>query len=177
MLVGRLDALLVSHPAAAVPAARHEQQEYVDLVQTLLRATARGLRRLEPQQLPKLLASAARLPLVTVSKAWCVRVITRVFKIMPEFTPTGLAILAWALGKLGMKFRADFAAKFLEEFKSKLHEASPRALAVVVCGLAGAGVRPDGLWMGIYLARVESVLWRFEGQNLSMLLWGLVQLR
>jgi len=142
-----------------------------------LRAVARGVSQLGPHDLPRLLASAARLPLVTVSKAWSVRIITRAYKIMPEFTPTGLAILAWALGKLGMKFRADFTTKFLAQFKAKLHEASPRALAVAAVGLAGVGVRPDGLWIGVYLARVESTLERFNGRDLSMTLWGLVQLR
>jgi alanyl-tRNA synthetase len=42
MLVGRLDALLVTHPGAAAPAARHEQQEYVDLVQTLVGGSSGG---------------------------------------------------------------------------------------------------------------------------------------
>jgi hypothetical protein len=88
-----------------------------------------------------------------------------------------MATLTWALARLGVKFRPDFQAKLLQEFKAKLHSANPRALGVMAHGLAGVGARPDGLWVGVYLARVQQQLPWFRGRDLAMCLWGLVQLR
>jgi hypothetical protein len=133
--------------------------------------------QLGQHDLPPLLAAAARLPLVRVSKPWCVAAMTRAHHTMHLLTPNGMATITWALARLGVKFRADFQAKLLQEFKAKVHAAGPRALCVMVHGLAGVGARPDGLWVGVYLQRVRSELRWFSSRDLAMCLYGLVQLR
>lgn len=136
-----------------------------------------SLLQLGHAELPPLLAAVARLPLVRVSKPWCVSVMTRAHHTMHKFSAAGIATMLWAFARLGLALRPDFQEKLLLEFKAKLSEAEPRALAVMVHGLAGVGVRPDGLWMGVYLDRVQRQLQRFSGKDLCMCLWGLVQLR
>lgn len=142
-----------------------------------LRMASRLMPQLGPRDLPPLVAAAARLPLARVSKPWCVAAMTRAHHTMHLSTSHGIATLTWALARLGVKFRPDFQAKLLQEFKAKLHTANPRALGVMVHGLAGAGARPDGLWVGVCLARVQQQLPWFSGRDLAMTLWGLVQLR
>jgi hypothetical protein len=142
-----------------------------------LRMAGRLMPQLGHHDLPPLLAAAARLPLVRVSKPWCVTAMTRAHHTMHLLTPNSIATLTWALGKLGVKFRADFQVKLLQEFKAKLHSAGPRALGVMAHGLAAAGARPDGLWVGVYLQRVQVELRWFSGRDLAMCLYGLVQLR
>ncbi|KAF8064684.1 TGD2 [Scenedesmus sp. PABB004] len=164
-------------PGAAVPTARHEQAAYVELVTTLLRMVGSALPCLGPAELPVLLAAASRLPLVSVPKPWVVRVVTRAHHLMPRLAPHHMARLTWALGRLGMRLRPDFAARLLPAFKANLAAAPPRALAVMAHGLARAGAAPDAMWVAVFADRAQRCLPGFSGRDLAMCMWGLAQLR
>lgn len=136
-----------------------------------------GLQQMGRAELPALLAAAARLPHAPVPKAWTVRVMSRAHRLLPSFSAQQLALTAWALGRLRVKLRPDFAAQLLAALKSRLHEASPRALAVAAQGLGALGLRPDGLWAGVFMVRLQGSLARFAGRDLAMVLSGLVRMR
>lgn len=92
-------------------------------------------------------------------------------------SPRALGLTAWALGKMGLKLRPDFAGALLQGFKGQLHCAGPRELALLAHGLAGCGCRPEGQWVGVFLHRVEGQLPGFSPTDLAMLLGALVKLR
>lgn len=138
---------------------------------------AAGLPSLSHGEIACLVVSASRLPLVTIPKPWSVRIMTRVHHTISNFSPTGLAVMTWAFGKLGMRFRSDFSTRVLTAYKAKLESASPRALSLMAHGLVGVKVRPDDMWLGVLEDRVQQQLPRFSGWDLSMCLWGLVRLR
>lgn len=96
---------------------------------------------------------------------------------LKTLNPRALGLTAWALGKMGLKLRADFAAELLAGFKARLHLAGPRDLALIVHGLASCQSRPEGQWVGVYLHRVERQLGQFGANDLAMMLGGLVKLR
>ncbi len=63
------------------------------------------------RELPLLLAAAASLH-APRSKAWTVAAMVRVRRVLGSFTPQGLALVLWALGRLDVRLRrgkADYA--------------------------------------------------------------------
>lgn len=146
-----------------------------------LNLSTRALQQYPPADLPQLLAHVSYLPPnCWPSKRWCVTVMNR---LQPQLTTLGqsnprvLALTAWALGRMGLKLRQDFAELLLSGFKAGLQLAEPRDLALIVHGLAGCKCRPDAQWVGVYLARVQGQLSGFKGQDLAMMLGALVRLR
>jgi hypothetical protein len=143
-----------------------------------LHLVTRSLRQLPPPLLPSLLASVSRLPPAAwPSKAWCVGAMGRLSRGLASLSPSGLALSTWALGRLGLRLRPDYADKLCEGYARGIGSADPRALALMAAGLAGCGWRPPGLWVGVFLARAAQQLPAFSGRDLAMMLWGLVQLR
>jgi hypothetical protein len=107
-----------------------------------------------------------------------VSVMGRLRPALPKaLSPRALGLTAWALGKMGLKLRPDFATALLDGFKAQLHCAGPRELALLSHGLAGCGCRPEGQWVGVFLHRVEGQLPGFSPADLAMLLGALVKLR
>lgn len=96
---------------------------------------------------------------------------------MHTLGPSDLALATWALGRMGLRLRPDFAARLLSCYQDRLAAADPRALALMAHGLAACGCRPEGLWAGVFLVKVQQLLPRFKGQDMAMLLWGLVRMR
>eukprot|EP00878_Enallax_costatus_P032198 GHUV01035323.1.p1 GENE.GHUV01035323.1~~GHUV01035323.1.p1 ORF type:complete len:142 (-),score=2.41 GHUV01035323.1:195-620(-) len=140
-------------------------------------ATA-ALPTLQHSDIACLAASAARLPaFVTIPKPWCVRLMTRAHHIMSDFSPTSLAVLTWALGKLNMGLRSDFSDKLIRRCRECIGSTSPRALSLLLHGLVGVKAQPDGVSLGVIVARVHKLTRQFDGWELSMCLWGLVRLR
>jgi hypothetical protein len=96
---------------------------------------------------------------------------------LQTLNPRTLGLTAWALGKMGLKLRPDFAQGLLSGLKGQMHTAGPRELALMAHGLACCKCRPDGQWVGVYLHRVEGQLPEFKGEDLAMMLGALVKLR
>jgi hypothetical protein len=96
---------------------------------------------------------------------------------LDALNPSALALTAWALGRMGLRLRADFADALLGAFKGGMQGAGPRDLAMLVHGLAACKCRPDGAWVGVYLVRLEGQLRGLKACDLAMMLGALVKLR
>jgi hypothetical protein len=139
---------------------------------------SRYLHHYSPADLPPLLAACATLPpFCWPSKAWCVTLMSHLHPRLKTLNPRALGLTAWALGKMGLKLRGDFAGEIQAGFKAGLEGAGSREVALMVHGLAGCGWRPDALWVGVVLYRVEQQLRSYSGADLAMLLGALVKMR
>lgn len=139
-----------------------------------------GLGSLPHASLPVLAAAVARLPVgaAVVPRAWCVSLMHASRGPRLSRLPTqSLAQLVWALGRLGVTLRADYARELLSAAKSGMGSAGPRALATLAHGLGAARVRPDGIWAGVFAHALATQLPAFSPRDLAMVLWGLVQMR
>jgi len=143
-----------------------------------LNLASRSLQQYHPSELPPLLAHCSQLPPnCWPNRRWSVTVMTRLQPHLSTLSPRSLALAAWGLGRMGLRLRQDFATLLLSGFKGGLQLTRPRDLALMVHGLACCKCRPDGQWVGVYLARVEQQLSGFSAADLAMMLGGLVKLR
>lgn len=143
-----------------------------------LHLSSRYLQQYHPTDLATLLAHCANLPPnCWPSKHWTVTLMVRLRLGLTALNPSALALTAWALGRMGLKLRADFADALLGAFKSSMQGAGPKELALLVHGLAGCQCRPDGVWVGVYLVQLQEQLSGFKACDLAMMLGALVKFR
>jgi hypothetical protein len=141
---------------------------------------------LTPRELPHVLSAAAALRRPP-DRVWCVAMMARAHGCMDGFTAHGLAVMIWAVGRAGMRTRADWAERFLSALGERMDGGScgrrerprelARALALAMHGIGSTGSQPGGAWMGRWLAAVHGLRRHLAPRDVACLLVGLQRLR
>lgn len=139
------------------------------------------------RELPVLLAGAARLG-ANPGKPWVIRVMTRCYHCMRDFTPEGLATTVWALGQLGIQLKggpkrqgpgAAWVRRCMGQYEAWMAQgaASSRALSVLLLGLARVGCWPQPEWLEAWQGAMLAAQAGWSSQDVTCALTALASLK
>jgi hypothetical protein len=138
---------------------------------------------LTAREIPNIMAAAAVLR-DPVDKPWAIRMMTAAHHHMGEFSLQGLGLMLWAVGRMGMRTRADWAARYMAALSARMGGADgsapravARALSLAMHGLGSTGCRPGDEWMGRWMAAVARRRRALAPRDVACMLVGMQRLR
>ncbi|KAI8474427.1 MAG: hypothetical protein J3K34DRAFT_456780 [Monoraphidium minutum] len=109
----------VSGAEAMTP--KDQQTEQQALVRLLMDLLDQMRPALTPRELPHVLSAAAALRRPP-DRPWAVRMMTRAHHCISDFSAPSLALMIWAVGRMGMRTRPDWARRFLGALARRIRE-------------------------------------------------------